>query len=129
MYFMKGSIEDLIERLRGEYGHELIPQPGNKNRTYSKELKRRLLSESKLQDVSTATLAKGLGIGASTVMNWKHQSDVATNQTKTTRESMFRKVNIKPEQSQPLAPYLEGKSGIRVFGLSVGQMAELLRCL
>lgn len=133
MHRMKYSAEEIIEQLKREYAGELAFQAGQRRRKFSSEFKRRLFSEAKSNRISKRTLALGLGISHSTVCNWRREMAPDRSRAGLSRGALFQKLEVEPEAephvNRDQAPYLEGKSGVRVVGLSLSQMAELLRCL
>jgi hypothetical protein len=123
---MKDSQQAIVSRLRAKYTEELTRLAGSQRRVFSPEFKRRLLSDARSHGLSDSALAEGLGIGQSVLLQWKKKEEADFP-----KPGMFRKLEIEPDVpgGSSLGPYLEGKSGVRAFGLSLNQMAELLRCL
>ncbi len=136
MNFMNESIEASIEKLRHDYAEELeIPTTGLK-RTFSISFKHAVVSQAETRHISVKQLASKLGLGISTITKWKHELGSAPVLKKNRqKKNLFQKLQIESEPDsqyqarQDAAPYLEGKSGVRIVGLSLKQMAELLRCL
>ena len=129
---MKSSTEVIIEQLRSEYPGELAVRPGCKRRIFSPAFKQRVISEAEVLSVPASAIAIGLGISIPVVSKWKRQLGRGrTSKGKKSSGAMFRKieVEVEPEYERTQTPYLEGKSGVRALGLSMSQMAELLRCL
>jgi transposase-like protein len=124
---MKHSASEIIERLRADFGHELISE--RKKRIFSMELKRSLIQEAAANQVSENELALGLGISLSAVRNWKLQFGLG--RCRGSKKRLFQKLEVEGESQygEGQAAYLEGKSGVRIVGLSLNQMAEILRCL
>jgi hypothetical protein len=123
--------EKIIEQLKKDYAAELTLQTGQKRRRFSASFKYRLFAEANSNHISNKILAKSLGIGRTTLYDWKRQLNQRVNRSHFKKKDLFRKLEIEAEPSfnQGQAPYLEGKLGVRVMGLSLIQMAELLRSL
>lgn len=128
---MQLPIEKVIEQLRVEYGHELNPSPERRRRRFSGELKKRVLSEIEFHSVSAEALGEGLGLGRSTISQWKRHLGLRQSKRTQSTQTLFKKLEVEPvhEEGVKGTHYLEARSGVRVFGLSMIQMAELLRCL
>ena len=127
---MKKSIEEVIEQLKLNYGDELILKEGHKRRNFSLEFKRQILFEVKSNGISVRALTEALGLNESSVRNWKR--DLRLQSSGIVKKGVFRRLEFEPEADQRIpaqSPYIEGKSGVRACGLSVKQIAELLRYL
>ncbi len=136
MDFMNESVEIIIEKLKREYAEELVLPSSGMKRQFSLAFKRAIVSEIEKNHISANMLANKLGIGGSTICKWKRElgSSCVVNKNKAKR-SPFQKLEISTESDWPLKsqqgqnPYLVGKSGVRIVGLSLNQIAELLRYL
>ena len=131
MHLMRESLENVAEKLKYDYQAELTLPPGGKRRKFSLEFKRRLVSEAECNHISADRLANEMGIGSSTICKWKRELAFTTPKRKQVKKSLFHKLEVQaePQLNQQPGLYLEGKAGVRVVGLSLVQMAELLRCL
>lgn len=128
---MQSPIEKVIEQLRMEYGEELNHAPDRRRRKFSLGFKRRVLAEISSKDISAEALAEGLGLGRSTISQWKRQQGSRQSKRMQPDQAMFQKLEVEAVHEERInSPhYLEAKNGVRVFGLSMIQMAELLRSL
>ncbi len=129
---MKSSTEEIIVRLKNRFSSELEMRPGQRKRNFSSQFKEQLCSEARSNNISGMRLAKGLGISESAIRHWLQQYELPAS-IKDSTKPLFRKFEIasapEPEPEPTQAPYMIGKSGVRVMGLSLNQIAELLRCL
>ena len=128
---MKKSITEVVEHLRREYASDLAFAPGQKQRKFSLEFKQRLLSEASSNGHSDKLVADGLGISLTAVYGWRRQLELSPPKKPREKCERFKKIAIEQEfqVSNDLSPYLVTASGVRVVGLSVSQMTELLRGL
>jgi hypothetical protein len=130
---MNDSIKKFVEQLKNDHKDELLLQAGRKRRRFSKRLKSRLLSESNSSGVSVKVLAEAIGINPDTVRDWKDQVRDTGPRKNIKNSGLFKKLEIDleptPTVNQTSTHYVEGKFGVRVIGLSLSQMADLLRCL
>lgn len=125
---MKTSIEEIAARFKKDYARELEIAEGMSKRRFSLEFKQRFVSECNLNQISVIALANKLGMTESVAIKWRRKfSEGSMPALGFKKKSMFQKIEIEEERSETPLAYIEGKAGVRIFGLSMNQMAELLR--
>ena len=116
-------------KLNRDYPGEMSPVIEGKKRIFSKPFKASVVLELNSNNICKTILAEKLEIGLSTLNKWKRHFKLPEPNNECSKMVEFKKLEIQPIKMESQGSYIEGKFGTRIFGLSLSQMAELLRCL
>jgi transposase-like protein len=123
------SLNELIESLKIEFSEDLVVHSSSGKRRFSPQFKKRLLLEVERGNISETLLADALDMSRSLFYRWRRESSSRTGKKSRSTMQAFKKIEIEDEKNAFPVIYLEGKAGVRIVGLSLGQIAEVLRSL
>jgi transposase len=111
-------------KTKSEQLREAIEASGHgRKRRYSPRLKREILehvAQERARGVAMTSIAERLGVAQDTLYTWQREAR---------SESAQRFVKLEVAAPNAAAIAVHGAAGIRVSGLSVAQLADLLRAL
>ena len=87
------------------------------------ELRSRILKCWRMRNIKASEFSKELGLGESTVQSWKHREG------KHALEKKFKKLVLPHFEEDSLPIVVESPQGVKIRGLNLDQLAQLLRAL
>lgn len=132
--FLKADIEHLSKRFSA-----LLNSKTGRSRKFTLEFKQEVLTHLQNSGMRQKEFCEVLGLEQSLLSNWKrkllkadslnesHSFTQAKAPIKSAR--LFQEIQIQDAPKQNASIYLEARSGVKVHGMTLSQIAEVLRCL